>query len=115
MWILLPLAPSSWPKSCGGFSIRSSILRSECGIFEKDSVIGFIRCASRKIGFWSIFGRWTLPPHQRVKKVLVVSPPELVANKVTSMVSRGNKPKGIMDRADLARVLLTFPELKQEE
>ncbi len=57
----------------------------------------------------------TLPPHQRVKKVLVISPPELVANKVTSMVSRGNKPKGIMDRADLARVLLTFPELKQQE
>src|SRR5229473_953773 len=43
----------------------------------------------------------TLPPHQRVKIVLVISPPELVANKVTSMVSRGNKPKGIMDRADL--------------
>src|SRR6266849_3926756 len=56
-----------------------------------------------------------LPPHQRVKKVLVVTPPELVANKVMSMVSRRAKPKGIMDQADLARVLLTFPELKQVE
>jgi hypothetical protein len=53
-----------------------------------------------------------LPPAQRVKKVLVVTPPELVANKVTSMVNRRHKPKGLIDQADLARVLVTFPELK---
>ena len=35
-----------------------------------------------------------LPPAQRVKKVLVVTPPELIANKVTSMVGRGHKAKG---------------------
>jgi hypothetical protein len=56
-----------------------------------------------------------LPPAQRVKKVLVVTPPELIANKVMSMVSRRKKPKGLIDQADLARVLLTFPELKEEE
>src|SRR5207245_2556031 len=56
-----------------------------------------------------------LPPAQRVRKVLVVTPPELIANKVMSMVSRRKKPKGLIDQADLARVLLTFPELKEEE
>jgi hypothetical protein len=57
----------------------------------------------------------TLPPAQRVRKVLVVTPPELIANKVASMVGRGNKPKGFQDRADLYRLLLTFPELKLVE
>ena len=56
-----------------------------------------------------------LPPAQRVKKVLVVTPPELIANKVASMVGRGHKAKGIQDKADLYRLLLAFPELKKEE
>src|SRR5438270_8319333 len=56
-----------------------------------------------------------LPPAQRVRKVLVVTPPELIANKVMSMVAREHKRKGIMDRADLAILLLTFPQLKVEE
>src|SRR5229473_6577726 len=46
-----------------------------------------------------------LPPSQRVKKVLVVTPPELIANKVTSMVARKHKRKGFMDHADLAILL----------
>jgi hypothetical protein len=54
-----------------------------------------------------------LPPAQRVKKILVVTPPELVANKVMSMVHRRHKPKGLIDQADVARVLVTFPELKK--
>src|SRR5438128_1162033 len=53
-----------------------------------------------------------LPPAQRVRKVLVVTPPELVANKLMSMVARQSRPKGSIDRADLYRILLTFPELK---
>lgn len=56
-----------------------------------------------------------LPPAQRVHKVLVVTPPELLANKVMSMVGRQKKRKGLMDQADLAVLLLTFPELKTEE
>src|SRR5262249_26550944 len=56
-----------------------------------------------------------LPPVQRVKKVLVVTPPELIANKVTSMVGRQHKAKGATDRADLYRLLLAFPELKTEQ
>jgi len=54
----------------------------------------------------------TLPPAKRVKKVLVVVPEELIANKVMSMVGRQHKAKGIMDKADLYRLLLAFPELK---
>jgi hypothetical protein len=55
------------------------------------------------------------PPHNRVRRVLVVTPPELIANKLMSMISRGHKPKGMIDRADLYRLLLVFPELKSEE
>ncbi len=55
------------------------------------------------------------PPTKRVKKVLVVTPPELIANKVISMVNRQKKRKGLMDQADLNVLLLTFPELKTEE
>src|SRR5437870_11519334 len=53
-----------------------------------------------------------LPPAQRVRKVLVVTPPELIANKVMSMVGRQKKRKGTMDRADLMTLFVTFPELK---
>lgn len=56
-----------------------------------------------------------LPPAQRVKRVLVIVPPELIANKMMSMVSRRHKAKGIIDQADLFRLLLTFPELKTED
>ena len=56
-----------------------------------------------------------LPPSKRVKKVLVVTPPELIANKVAAYVQRRGKPKAGTDWRDLAILLLTFPELKQEE
>jgi hypothetical protein len=53
-----------------------------------------------------------LPPAQRVKKVLVVAPPELMAGKVMAWVRRRGKPKAGTDWRDLAMLLLTFPELK---
>jgi hypothetical protein len=56
-----------------------------------------------------------LPPAQRVKKVLVVTPPELIAGKVAAYVRRRGKPKAGTDWRDLAMLLLTFPELKTEE
>ncbi len=56
-----------------------------------------------------------LPPAQRVKAVLVVTPQELIANKVMSMVGRRHKPKGLIDQADLYRLLLAFPDLKSPE
>jgi hypothetical protein len=57
----------------------------------------------------------TLPPVNRVRNVQVVAPPELIANKVVSMVSRSHKAKGLIDEADVYRLLLTFPELKTEQ
>jgi Nucleotidyl transferase AbiEii toxin, Type IV TA system len=58
-----------------------------------------------------------LPPAQRVKKVLVVTPPELIAGKVTAYVRRrdSGKPKAGTDWRDVAMLLLTFPELNTEE
>ena len=55
------------------------------------------------------------PPMQRVKQVLVVTPPEFIAGKVRAHVRRWGKPKAGTDRRDLALLLLTFPELKTEE
>jgi hypothetical protein len=56
----------------------------------------------------------SLPPRQRVENVLVISPEELIANKVLSTISRPKTAKGLMDAADLRRLLLTFPQLKTE-
>jgi len=56
-----------------------------------------------------------LPPCQRVEKVLVVSPAELIAGKVLAWRRRQGKPKAGSDWRDLAVLLLTFPELKTVE
>jgi hypothetical protein len=56
-----------------------------------------------------------LPPAQRVKRVLVSSPPELIAGKLAAFVQRRGKPKSGTDWRDLAILLLTFPDLKTEE
>jgi hypothetical protein len=56
-----------------------------------------------------------LPPAKRVKKVLVVTPPELIAGKLAAWVRRRHKPKAGTDWRDLAMLLLTFPELKTED
>jgi hypothetical protein len=45
----------------------------------------------------------------------VITPPELVANKVMSMVGSRHKAKGVIDQADLYRLLLTFPDLKKKD
>jgi hypothetical protein len=56
-----------------------------------------------------------LPPANRIKKVLVVTPPELIAGKAMALSSRRGKPKAGSDWRDLAVLLLAFPELKREE
>jgi Nucleotidyl transferase AbiEii toxin, Type IV TA system len=56
-----------------------------------------------------------LPPNQLIDRVLVVTPPELIANKVGAYVHRRGKPKAGSDWRDLAELLLKFPELKTEE
>jgi Nucleotidyl transferase AbiEii toxin, Type IV TA system len=57
----------------------------------------------------------SLPCAERIEDVLVVSPPELVAQKVISYHGRRGQPKAGTDWRDLALLLLTFPELKQEQ
>jgi hypothetical protein len=56
-----------------------------------------------------------LPVCERVERVLIPTPSELIRQKLSSMVSRSKTAKGMTDAADLRRLLLTFPELKCEE
>ena len=57
----------------------------------------------------------SLPHAKRIEDVLVTSPPDLIAQKVISYHGRRGQPKAGTDWRDLAMLLLTFPELKQEE
>jgi hypothetical protein len=54
----------------------------------------------------------SLPNSQTVDDIHVLTPPELIARKVSSYHSRQGQPKGFSDRRDLAILFLTFPELK---
>ena len=56
----------------------------------------------------------SLPNSQTVDDIHVLTPPELIASKVSSYHSRQGQPKGFSDRRDLAILFLTFPELKSE-
>jgi hypothetical protein len=56
-----------------------------------------------------------LPDTQRIAQVLVLAPADLIASKVTAYYGRRGKPKSGTDWRDLALLLLTFPELKQEQ
>ncbi len=56
-----------------------------------------------------------LPACNRLRKVLILTPAELIGRKLVSMISRPETPKGLTDAADLRRLLLTFPELQTEE
>ncbi len=55
-----------------------------------------------------------LPQAQRIEEILVMSPAELIASKVIAYTRRQGKPKSGTDWRDIALLLLTFPELKQE-
>ncbi len=57
----------------------------------------------------------TLPPSQRIAKVLVASPEELIALKVIAYYQRRGQPKSGTDWRDVAMLLLTFPELKRDD
>ena len=54
----------------------------------------------------------SLPPHQRMGDVLVLTPAELISSKVQNMVGRPKTANGLIDEADLRRLLLAFPQLK---
>jgi hypothetical protein len=55
-----------------------------------------------------------LPQAERIEDVLVLSPAELIASKIISYYSRKGRPKSGTDWRDLAMLLLTFPQLKNE-
>lgn len=55
-----------------------------------------------------------LPDTQRIAQVFVLAPADLIASKVIAYHQRRGKPKSGTDWRDLAMLLLTFPELKQE-
>jgi hypothetical protein len=55
-----------------------------------------------------------LPESQRVEDIPIVSPPALIALKVTAYHTRRGNPKAFSDRRDLAMLLLAFPDLKKE-
>ncbi|MGH7224205.1 MAG: nucleotidyl transferase AbiEii/AbiGii toxin family protein [Gemmataceae bacterium] len=57
----------------------------------------------------------SLPPCQRVNEVLVITPAELIAEKVVSMIQRTDAAKSLIDQADLIRLFRTFPNLKTAE
>ncbi len=57
----------------------------------------------------------SLPHAERIEDVLVTSPPDLIAQKVISYHARRGEPEAGTDWRDLAMLLLTFPELKQEQ
>jgi hypothetical protein len=56
-----------------------------------------------------------LPPVQRVSRVLVLAPEELIATKVIAFHARKGAVKSFTDRRDLAVLLLKFPKLKSEK
>ncbi len=56
----------------------------------------------------------TMPLAQRISKVLVATPAELIARKVIAYHQRRGQPKSGTDWRDLAMLLLTFPELKRD-
>ncbi|MEO8165679.1 MAG: hypothetical protein ABI619_09815 [Betaproteobacteria bacterium] len=53
-----------------------------------------------------------LPSCNLIEGIWVPTPPMLITQKLVSMVSRPNTAKGMIDGADLRRLLLAFPELK---
>ena len=56
-----------------------------------------------------------LPASQQFAGVWVISPPELIAMKVISLVHRAGRPKAGTDLVDVQRLLLTFPDLQAVE
>jgi hypothetical protein len=53
-----------------------------------------------------------LPSNRRIGNVLVVQPEDLVVMKLKSFASRRHTDKGISDRLDIHRMLLTYPDFR---
>ncbi len=55
-----------------------------------------------------------LPLAERIEKILVMAPAELIARKVIAYYKRRGQPKSGTDWRDLAELLLAFPQFKHE-
>lgn len=56
-----------------------------------------------------------LPPCRVIERVQVIAPDALAAMKADAIAGRGDREKGLSDRLDLARLLRTFPDLRDEQ
>lgn len=56
-----------------------------------------------------------LPAFRLVGGLQVAAPAELLAMKVTALAKRAASPKGDTDRADLRRLMLAFPKLRERD
>ena len=54
-----------------------------------------------------------LPSFKRIEGVLIIAPADLIAQKVIAFYKRRGKPKAGTDWRDIAMLLLTFPEFKE--
>ena len=69
------------------------------------------RFKSPATGTWWTYGQSAhFLLHTRVDEVLVITPAELIANKVAAYFGARGSPKAFTDRRDLAVLLLRFPE-----
>src|SRR5260370_30783035 len=91
-------------------------LRERFHISVQESVIGvgkgyrlFQIQKPRNRHLVDVRGAESLPHAERIKDVLVMSPPELIAHKVIAYHARRGQPKAGTDCRDLAILLLTFP------
>ena len=55
-----------------------------------------------------------LPAADRIESILILSPAALIAQKVIAFHQRRGKPKAGTDWRDIAMLLLTFPDLKED-
>ena len=79
----------------------------------KGWVIEFIKCVVPRIATWWMYAgssSYRLAFSSRVSWFRHRL--DLICQKLLSIVNRPHTPKGMMDGADLRRLLLTFPELK---
>lgn len=82
---------------------------------EVKAGVGYRVCQLQKTGnrhLVDIRSVDALPLAERIERILVLTPPALIALKVIAFYRRQGKPKAGTDWRDIAMLLLTFPDLK---
>lgn len=81
-------------------------------IAEEKAYTVYRTMKSQKIKLVDVRQVDTLPAFHRRMGIPVVSPAQLIAGKVMAYVARQGRPKSLLDRRDIAVLLLKFPRLK---